>query len=92
MAPPPPQPTPLEELVIAFGAGWLAMYGLARLAVLVVRGYGEEKRQAARRREQYAVEARAARLEGLKREIHGKAAVWWSAHKAAGAGAAADWS
>lgn len=56
------------------------------------RGAGppRERRRAARRREQYVAEARAARLEGLKREIRGKAVDWWSAHKKAAA--AADWS
>ncbi|KAF0892706.1 hypothetical protein E2562_017680 [Oryza meyeriana var. granulata] len=80
------RPPPLEEVVIVFAAGGLVLYGLARLAALVVRGYSEEKKRAACRREQYVVEARAARVEGLKREIHGKAVSWWSAGKAAGAG------
>lgn len=81
----------LEKVVIAVAAGGVLLYHLARLGALVARGHRKEKRRAARRREQYVAEARAARLEGLKREIRGKAVDWWSAHKKAAA-AAADWS
>uniref|UniRef100_A0A0E0DD92 Uncharacterized protein n=1 Tax=Oryza meridionalis TaxID=40149 RepID=A0A0E0DD92_9ORYZ len=83
-------PPALEKVVIAVAAGGVLLYHLARLAALVARGRREERRRAARRREQYVAEARAARLEGLKREIRGKAVDWWSAHKKAAA--AADWS
>uniref|UniRef100_A0A0D9ZJR5 Uncharacterized protein n=1 Tax=Oryza glumipatula TaxID=40148 RepID=A0A0D9ZJR5_9ORYZ len=86
----PAAPPALEKVVIAVAAGGVLLYHLARLAALVARGHREEKRRAARRREAYVAEARAARLEGLKREIRGKAVDWWSAHKKAAA--AADWS
>ncbi|EAZ30463.1 hypothetical protein OsJ_14509 [Oryza sativa Japonica Group] len=81
MAAAPAAAPALEKVVIAVAAGGVLLYHLARLGALVARGHREEKRRAARRREQYVAEARAARLEGLKREIRGKAVDWWSAHK-----------